>query len=179
MNLTGQIVLVHSTGYIPTAIQAFQSLSDPENARWNHAAVMVNQTECVGAEPGGAKLRPVTEFADRVVSRIPYTPKQRTTAATFAKDRIGTPYAYADIALIAIALLTKQATPAWLQHELVDDQHWICSALADAAVTAAGIHLFNDHRPSAAVYPANLAHELGARGWLKMRHKAGTLKAWT
>lgn len=178
MNLTGQVVLVHMTGYVPAAIQTFQSLSDPENARWNHAAIMVNQTECVGAEPGGAKLRPVTAFTDRVISRIPYTLKQRAIAARFAKDRIDTPYAYADIALIAVALLTKQATPAWLQHELVDDQHWICSALADAAVTAAGIHLFKDHRPSAAVYPANLAFELHARGWLRLP-RLGKLKGWS
>lgn len=178
MNLTGQIVLVHSTGYVATAIQAFQFLSDPENARWNHTAIMINNTECVGAEPGGARKRPVTDFPDRLISRIPYTAKQRQIAAQFVTDRIGTPYAYADIALIAVAILTKQATPAWLERELVDDKHWICSSLDDAAINAAGIHLFNDNRPPAAVYPANLAFELTARGWVRPR-KPGTLKGWS
>lgn len=166
--LTGQIVLVHCTGIVPAAISAFQALAkdgDKTDRRWNHAAVMVSETYCVGAEPGGAKLRRVEYFHDTHISDIPYTGHQAEQAAKFARDRIGTDYAYEDIGLIAVALGTGRSTPTWLASALDGDGRFICSELADAAVTSAGVKLLRDGRPHSAVYPAAIAQGLKLDGW--------------
>ena len=80
-------------------------------------------------------------------------------------DRVGAPYAYEDILLIAVALLWGEKTPAWLDREISEDNRWICSAMVDAAYRAAGWHLFVDDRPTAAVYPAALARLFEDFGW--------------
>lgn len=85
--LKGQAVLVHQTGFVSAGISFFQSLAkggSEEDERWNHAAVMVNEHYCVGAGPGGAKLRPVSFFTDKHISHIPYTPTQAHKVAEFA-----------------------------------------------------------------------------------------------
>lgn len=167
--LTGQVVLVHQTGFVSAGISFFQSLANDgsqADKRWSHAAVMVTETHCVGAEPGGARLRPVSFFADKHISSIPYTSRsQAGHVAKYARDRIGTAYAYEDIPLIAVALALHEHTPNWLADQLSDDDRYICSELADAAVTSAGLKLLRDGRPHSAVYPAAIAQALKLDGW--------------
>ncbi len=166
-DLTGQIVLVHTTGFVARAIQFFESLTgDHRFNRWNHIAVMVDNLHCIGAEPGGAKLRPVAFFTDTAISSIPYTAEQSEEIVDFMVDRIGAPYAYEDIPLIAVALATRTHTPRWLERILSADGRFICSELADAALTAAGVHLIDDGRTPAAVYPSEIAKALQAHGWM-------------
>lgn len=164
----GQLVLVRTDGFVSDAIRAFQSLSDegtPFDRRWNHVAVMVSRTQCVGAEPGGARKYPVAQWDDYHISHIPYTLQQANQAALFAVESIGDPYSYLDIGLIALALITRQHTPKWLADKLSDDDRFICSELGDAAVTSAGKELVRDGRAFSAVYPSTIATWLKKDGW--------------
>jgi len=175
--LTGQIGLVHGTGFWPHAIEVVQALAEPARlAYWNHVVVADTELTCVGAEPGGARRRTITQFTDIVWSRFPLTMHQRSIISKWVDDHVNIPYGYVDVALIGLSILLKQKTPDWIQAELSNGKTYECAALADAAYRAAGVHLFDDDRPTAAVYPASIASRFDP-SWFP--RKPGTLKGWT
>lgn len=164
----GQLVLVKTDGFVSGAIRLFQTFAKEGTAadkRWNHVAIMIDEETCLGAEPGGARTYPVTDFPDRHISRIPYTDAQRSQVVHYALDQKGAPYSYLDIGLIAFALYTRTETPAWLADKLSADDRFICSELGDAAVTSAGIPLVRDGRAFSAVYPSSISYWLKKDGW--------------
>jgi hypothetical protein len=174
MNVTAQIGLVHVTGFYGRAIQAFQHIEDhgdPKNPSWwNHAVIAVDETHLVEAAPGGARLRPISDYTDIRWSQFLLTQAETNLVVKWMLDRApapgrkGAPYAYEDILFIAIAILSGEKTPAWIDREIASDGRWICSAMVDAAYHAAGWHLFQDRQP-AAVFPATIARLFEDYGW--------------
>ena len=166
--IKAQIGLVHSTGFYGNAITLFQQIEDRGDpnfpSHWNHAFIAVDETHLVEAAPGGARIRPISDYPNIRWSQFILTEDERNIIVKFMLDRIDAPYAYEDILFIAVAILSGDNTPAWIDREIADDNRWICSALVDAAFHAAGWHLFHDRQP-AAVFPATIARLFEDYGW--------------
>jgi len=178
--LTGQFGVVRTTGTYSTLIRIFQSRRrhhPPSLASYTHAFTAISETELVEAWPGGARKAPISEYQNILWSRFNLTTAQRHTIVDFTEAHIGDQYAWEDIPLIGIALLTRSATPTWLEHIIRNPKRWLCSSLVDAAFNAADIHLFHGVPPSA-VFPSMLAQYVHDKGWDRTR-KPGTLKGWS
>lgn len=159
--MIGQIGLVRTTGLMSWLIRVVT------RSHWNHVVIAVSETECVGAEPHGAKLRPVTYFDDVVWSEFPLTAKQQQKITAWTRGKIGAAYGYFDDLAIGIGLLTRTHTPRWIEHWLSSNNQWECAALADAALQHGGVHVFRDDRPYGAVFPGSFVHVFEDYGWLK------------
>ena len=164
LNRTGQIGLItHPSSFWPLII-ALVTRSPAY-----HVVIAVGGGQCIGAEPGGVKLRPITDFPYAVWSQFPFTRRQRLQIASWARRREGRPYDYLADLIIGIALLTRRHTPRWLETYLRSDKRWECAGLADAALTRAGIRVFRDHRPLGAVYPGSFVAVWADLGWWQLR----------
>lgn len=158
--ITGQVGLIPSDGQFKGQVVAWASRS-----RWSHMVVAISETECVSAEPGGARIRPTSYYPEIVWSRFAMRPGQRRRAVRYAIRRIGTPYAWFDYIAAGVALVTRTRTPEWLRSYIADTDRLICSQLCDLALQAAGIHVFFDERPAGAVIPSSFGRVFVARGW--------------
>lgn len=158
--ITGQL------GLIPHASNPFQWLIQIiTRSPVHHVVVAVSETECVGAESPVAILRPVTHFPNAVWSNFDLTGRQQRLITKYANNAIGTKYGWLDDLAIAIALITRRQTPAWLTRYIASTKRTQCAELADAAYRAAGIHLFRDGRPPSAVYPGSFVGIYKDFGW--------------
>lgn len=159
--ITGQVGLVPAAPNWASWIVEWASKSS-----YTHMVVAISETHCVSAEPGGARVRPISFYPDGVVwSRFPMWPWQRRRSVRYALSRVGTPYAHMDYWAVGLALVTRSRTPEWLQAYIADTDRLICSQLCDLALQAAGIHVFFDERPAGAVIPASFGKVFVARGW--------------
>jgi len=181
MDLTGQFGVVKSTGTYSNLIRFFQSMhhhTPPSLAEYAHAFTAVDNAHLVEAWPGGARRARISEYPDILWSRFNLTDQQKRTIVQFNINHIGDQYAWEDIPLIGLALLTKRATPAWVERIIANPHRWMCSALVDASYRAAGIHLFH-HVTPAAVYPSMLAQYVYDHRWAPTVHAPGKLKGWS
>lgn len=150
------------------------------DAKVNHAVVFVGDIDgrdgpqLVQAQPGGAAFDRWDAYGDAMIwltdideagTGIPIAPTtiQQSQIVEFAKDcaikKIG--YNYLDFLAIALAQqrfgdVVSDSKPSWWAKRLANPKHLICSQLADAAYSFAGIQLFSDHRLSGLVSPADL-----------------------
>lgn len=132
----------------------------------HHVVVCVSASECIGAEPGGARIRPLTDFPDAIWSNFAFTPRQRSGVSRWAYAHEGTPYSIVDDLVIGIALLTGVNTPRWVRARLDRSDRMICSQLADAALTlGGGVQVFTDDREPGAVYPGSFVPYFKEHGW--------------
>jgi hypothetical protein len=165
--LTGQIGLCWTKGWAGRLIRFVT------RSHFNHAIIAISETECVGAEPGGVRVRPITDYPNVVWSRFPVNtsipptwPDKAAAIVAFTNSTIGARYNYFDDVVIGLGLILRVHTPNWMLRILADPHSWQCAALCDAAYTAAGIHLFKDQRPFGAVYPGSYTPLFKDRGWL-------------
>lgn len=161
--IAGQVGLVEVDGHFMGRVVAWASRS-----AYCHMVVAVSDTLCVSAEPGGARVRKISDYPTVVWSRFPMRPGQRRRSVRFALRSVGTPYAWLDYIAAGIALVTRTRTPQWLQSYIADTDRLLCSQLADLALQAAGIHVFFDERPAGAVIPASFGKVFVARGWTEI-----------
>lgn len=159
-DIRGQIGLVHTNG-IPARIIQFVTRS-----HWNHVVIGVSSTTCIGAEPGGVRIRPISDFPEVVWADAPYTPTQRLKVLAYVLLQRGVRYNWADDILIGLTLILKSHAPRWMLREVSDTDSFQCSQLAAAALSAAGVHVFDDDRPAGAVYPASYVPWFRDAGWL-------------
>ncbi|TIH34954.1 hypothetical protein [Subtercola vilae] len=132
----------------------------------HHVVVCVSATECIGAEPGGARIRPMSDFPEAIWSHFPFTPTQRKGVAGWAYAHEGTPYSLLDDFVIGLSLLSGIRTPQWAERRLSRTDRMICSQLADAALTlGGGIRVFGDDREFGAVYPGSFVPYFKEHGW--------------
>jgi hypothetical protein len=160
LDRTGQVALVHQTGFWPFII------STVTRSSWNHMLTAINATECVSAGPHGVQRRHIGDFPGAVWSEFPETALARHKVAAFALAQIGKPYAYLDDFLIGVGLLTRSKAPAWLLTRLRSTKRWECAELADAALQHGGVNVFTDGRPWGAVYPGSFEQVFHDYGWL-------------
>lgn len=161
------ILLSRIHGWLGRSAAAAQALTR-DGSRWTHASLYLGDGRLIQAEPGGARIRPVTEFADGREVRWSDAPIQRHLAGLScwgaeierelrarvveaALSMEGAPYCWS--AYVAIAI------PGWrrLRRTVEAGDRVLCSALVDRAFRLAGIELFPERRPGGEVTPADLA----------------------
>jgi cell wall-associated NlpC family hydrolase len=132
-------------------------------ADFEHAFVYVGGGELVEAEPGGARLGPLTEYDGRPIrwstGRFQLTEEQRQAVVTAARGYLGVPYSAADYFALA-AHHFHLPIGALIKAYVADSKHMICSQLVDQCYRDAGIQLFRDGRWPGYVTPADLANLL-------------------
>jgi hypothetical protein len=131
----------------------------------HHAVLAINETQCVSAEPGGVRIREISEYPDAYWSAYELTALERETIVAYGRSVIGRPYGwFADIA-IGIAKLTKLDTPLWIQRYISSQKRTECAQLCDAAYNVAGRHIFRGIVP-AAVFPGMFVPIFQKAGWM-------------
>lgn len=160
MDVTGQVALVHSTGFWPAVI------SIVTHSHFNHMITGISPTAVVSAERQGVIRRHVSDFPGAVWSEFPETILAEHKVAEYAISQIGKPYAFLDDFFIGVALITRQHAPGWLMRRLRSGKRWECAELADAALQHGGVNVFHDGRPWGAVYPGSFEPVFRDYGWL-------------
>lgn len=147
---TGQIGLIpHPTNWVERAVEklTFSSV--------HHVIIAISETECIGAEPKGAKIRPITDFPVAIWSEFDYAPGQAQAVADWARDREHRPYNFIADALIGLGIGLGLPMPRFITRLFDGDHFYECAQLADAALLHAGIQLFETGRGPGSVYPGS------------------------
>lgn len=162
--LPGDFAVTSVHGQVGFLISLGEFLDGSRWGHWDHAFVYVGDGLVVEAEPGGARLAGVDEYAGRPIAwstgHVELTEAERTAIVAAAKGFIGVPYSAADY--FALALWHFRLRIPWAKHVMASRTSMICSQLTDAAFAAAGVHLFTDGREPGDVTPADLAALIGA-----------------
>lgn len=147
-------------------------------SRFNHAVICVAEGAVVEAQPGGARRTTWDGYMgnNTVWSGgygITNPTLQRPALVAAALSLVGTPYGWGDIIAIGLAqqkleksrmhvdALVPMGKQPWWVRRLADKRTDICSQLVDACNLLAGIHLYDDGRPSGLVSPGDLGRLLG------------------
>jgi uncharacterized protein YycO len=157
----GDIGLTSIAGPVGWGIRLGQLCCGDGFTQWEHAFVVVDDGRLVEAEPGGARIAGLDEYAGRPVAYVApagLMDEQRTAICTAAEALIGTPYSLFDY--LSLALVRFHIRPAWVRRYVADSRHMICSELVDFCYLQAGVHLFTDGRIPGDVTPADLANLL-------------------
>lgn len=158
----GQIGLVHAYGWFARTVSIFEGGSPV-----THCVLALDDGYCIGAEPGGARIRNIAEIDDVVWSGFTFTTAQEDNLVSIGRSLSGTPYSYmGDLTIGLSLLLGDKRMPQWLQRGVRSEGHLQCAQLVDDVYTRAGIHLFNDGRIPGAVYPASYVPLFHRKGWL-------------
>lgn len=162
--LPGDFGLTQIHGRAGKLIRFGQYLNGSGFENFEHAFVYVGGNMIVEAEPGGARLRPVSEYAAANVlwstDHIPLTTPQRDAICLRAKqfytanDGKGVPYSALDY--FALAAHRLHIWAPFLKSYVQNSGHVICSQLVDICYQNAGIHLFKDDRWPGFVTPGDL-----------------------
>lgn len=172
----GDIGLTSIQGPVGALIRVGQWLNGNGFAAYEHAFVVLPDDRLIEAMPGGARIRPLTEYDQRqvlYVSPTDLTDAQRTLIAETAQAHEGIGYSFLDYAALAAHRL-HLPIPG-LRRYVASTRHLICSQLADQAYADAGVPLFDDGRWPGYVTPGALfdllAHDnsglLGEEGELR------------
>lgn len=161
MELLGQVGLIpDGKGFIPNIINW------ATRSTVHHAIVAISDTECIGAEPNGATIRPLSFFPNAIWSRFPLSDAQAQGSAQWAAEREGRPYNWIDDAIIGIQCVSGVVFPRFITNHYDNDKYYECAQLADAALThGAGISVFDDNRPPGLVYPGSFEKLFREYGW--------------
>jgi len=157
-----QVGIIRTHGFTSWVIRLFTQ------AKVNHMVIDTG-TEVVSAEYPLVRTRPYGYFTDVVWSQFHLTDAQQDKIVAFAEEQIGKNYNWSDDLAIGVGILTRQHTPRWIMRWLSSDDEWMCSALADACLRHAGIHLWDDDRPVGAVFPGSFQNFFADAGWLPWR----------
>ena len=140
-SLTGQIGLRrNSTGFIGKCIEW------ATNSTTHHVVVAVSETHCVSAEPGGARLRLISDYPALDWSRFILTDAERADIVRYCLDAaaLQTPYNYAIYPPLLWQRITGCRVSGPVAEWLAQRPHLNCSQLSDDVYNAAGLHLFPD-----------------------------------
>jgi len=158
----GDIGLTQITGPVGTLIGLGEKLNGDRFTQYQHAFVVLSGNRLIEAEPGGAGLGMLSEYAGRenlFLRPEGFTMAQGAVVAAASERYVGTPYSFMDY--LAIAAHRFRLPVPWLRSYIESTRHLICSQLVDAAYQAAGYQLFSDRRWSGFVTPADLAELMG------------------
>jgi uncharacterized protein YycO len=153
----GLIPGVHSIG--DWLIQTFT------HSTVHHVVIALNEHECIGAEPGGAKIRPIKDFPTAIWSSFGLTKDEKIHITTWARKREGVAYNWWCDLAIGLSFAFRTKVPRWLENYLSSDYVYECAQLAQAAYTQAGIDLFPGTLPGQC-YPGSFIPIFKANGWI-------------
>lgn len=154
-----------------------RSIERITQSRAHHVVVAYSETMCISAQPGGARLRPVTDFQNAVWSRFELTDYQRQEIRSMAYQYRNTPYNYAGFALIGAEFHLRRQIPGWLARAVSRTQRMECAQLADLMLSAAGVSVFNDGREPGMIYPGSWERKFLENGWIPPRQAAEVIAA--
>lgn len=151
----GDIGVVRITGDVGRLIRIGQWLNGDGYADYEHCVVYIGNGQIVEAEPGGARIAELTEYADRDIAWLHCPPEHQAAVAQAARSLVGTPYSFADY--LAIAAHRLHIPAPGLRTFIGSQGHLICSQLCDVAASRGGWRIFRDGRWPGYVTPADLA----------------------
>jgi hypothetical protein len=130
-----------------------------------HVFWVLNNGTIVEAQPGGARIGHISDYADRQVlySKLPLTDEQRARVDAVGRSFEGVPYNWFDY--LYLALWRVHIRPTWLRNRVRDSGHMICSQLVDKGEEMIGMNLFIDDRLNQDVTPGQLFRFLNTMLW--------------
>lgn len=139
MTLTGQIGLVRKSRHPVSRIIEWVTQCDT-----THVIIATSEVQCISAEPGGTRRRLISDYPDIVWSQYVLTDRQAHLIAGIAEYTI-----------------SHIDTPPRVQRWLANRAPTTCSALAQTAVTAAGLQAPRTWLPT----PKDWALFYQTKGW--------------
>ncbi|MBY8883357.1 hypothetical protein K7472_00665 [Streptomyces sp. PTM05] len=155
--LPGDIGLTRIPGAAGLFIKIGQWINGNGFADWEHAFLVLPEGRLLEAEPGGARVRALSEYdGARVLYVCPddLTDQQRTAIVQDCGRYTGVPYSFLDY--LAIAAHRFRLRLPGLRRYVASTRHMICSQLVDQCYQDAGVHLFDDNRWPGYVTPMAL-----------------------
>jgi hypothetical protein len=159
--LPGDFACLQISGDVGEMIRIGQWMCGDGFHNFEHAEIKVNETQTLGAYPGGADLVTIPAVQDGWLwstGAIRLTDMQRAKIVETALSLKGTPYSALDYFAIAAHRLGIPDPDHEIQDFIGDRKSMICSQLVDYCYLQAGVHLFNDWRWPGYVTPADLAN---------------------
>jgi hypothetical protein len=135
--LTGQIGL-RRHGTTPIA----EGIEWATDSQTHHVLAAVSETHVFSAEPGGARIRPMTDYPSIDWFRLKLTEAQRQAIVNAAHARVGLPYNYAIYPPLLFQKVTGHKVDGWVADWLSKRPNINCSQGVDDIYTAAGFRLF-------------------------------------
>lgn len=153
--LPGDIGLTKIKGFVGFLIRILQILNG-DFARPTHAYVVLDDNTVFEAEPGGARIAPLSEYDDRwrEYVELDLTADQRFRIVNRARTYVGDGYNWTTYFYLAAYRL--HVRPQWLKDRVQNDKRMICSQAADKIYADEGVHLFDDGRMPYDLTPADL-----------------------
>lgn len=155
----GDIGLVRVAGVVGWAITIGELIYDG-NWRQSHAFLYLGDGRVLEAQPGGARIAPLSEYNGRSVECSTRQPsaEERQSIVAIGESLVGVPYGWLDYASLALWRF-RIRLPA-IRHRVNDGSNMICSQLVDYAWAGAGVHIFEDGREPGDVTPGDLARQM-------------------
>lgn len=158
--LTGQVgICLDGKVFWPRIIQTVT------RSRAHHVVVAISETECLSAEPGGARIRLITDFGNAAWSRFPLTDMQRGLISGIGRTMEGHPYSVPAFILVGVQFLTGCRVPKWVLRFVDALPGAECAQLADRVLTAAGVQVFADGREPGILYPGSFEKLFYRHAW--------------
>lgn len=158
----GDIGLTTIPGPVGALIRVGQWLNGNGFGHYQHAFLVLPDTELLEAQPGGARIASQSEY-DRAttvyVAPTGLTDVQRQAICDAGRRYTGVRYSFLDY--LAIAAHRFHLPVPGLRRYVAASRHMICSELVDQAYQDAGVHLFSDGRWPGYVTPMSLWDLLG------------------
>lgn len=148
--------LVAIPGGAGLAIRVAQGLAGSGWGAYQHAVFALSDTKLIEAEPGGARIRPVSEYdgTNIVWSDWDLADDVRTRAADYARTLEHVGYSALDYGWL-VAHRLHIPVPG-LRQRILDSHRLICSQLIDHVLTHENVTVFNDGRWEGDVTPMDL-----------------------
>ena len=162
-DLTGQIGLrLDGDGFMSRGIEFVTK------SRAHHVVIAINETHVISAQPGGAVIRPMTDYPSLVWSQFDYTDEQSQHMAALGASMNRQEYNYLGFALIGFELITKVRVPDAVARAFSYQDRMFCSQMADFCLRKAGFALF----PSkwGMVSPGDFLNYFQSVGWMDPDH---------
>jgi hypothetical protein len=161
----GDIGLAPIVGPVGWLIRVGQRLNRSKRnaSRYQHAFIVTSDSELIEARPGGACIRPLSDYPDAVfVCPDGLTDAQRDAICAAARRYLGT--GYSAVEYFALAAHRFRLPIPGLRRYVASSHRMICSQLVDRCYQDAGVQLFADGRWDGWVTPADLDELLGQGG---------------
>jgi len=160
----GDIGLTTVDGPVGWLIRLGQRLNRARHkaSRFEHAFLVLPDGQLIEAQPGGAQIVGLDEYAGRHVEYVApagLTDGQRAAVCAAALRYLGVGYSAATY--FALAAHRFHLPIPGLRAYIASSRRMICSELVDQAFQDAGVQLFADGRWSGYVTPADIYQLLG------------------
>jgi hypothetical protein len=159
MYYPGRIGLTRISGATGALITLGQLLDGDGFTTNDHAFMDLGDGNIIEAEPGGARIRPITEYDGKAVYWCDAIYNNLANSICWsivreARNLEGTPYSAADyFALVGHRLHLDTES---LKRYIASSGHLICSQLVDLAYQRGGYQIFSDGRWPGYVTPGDL-----------------------